>query len=200
MLIQRGDSMLNYLWAAMILLGILIAAFTGKMPDVTNAVIDSAKEAISICTVMLGIVSMWMGILKIAEKSGLINSLSRKMLPLITYLFPDLPKNSKAINYISTNFIANFLGLGWAATPAGLKAMEELQKLNPKKNEASKSMCMFLIVNMSSLQLVTINIIAYRSQYGSSNPSEIIVPGIIATLCTTIAGIVYAKLSERGGE
>ncbi len=189
--------MLNYLWAGMILLGICVAAITGKLPEITNAAINSSKEAVTLCITMLGIMSMWTGLMKIAEKSGLITSLSNKMMPLLKYLFPDLYKNPKALNYISTNMIANMLGLGWAATPAGLKAMEEMQKVNIKKNEASKSMCMFMIINMSSLQLITVNIIAFRSQYESANPSEIIGPGILATLITTIVGVLFAKVCER---
>jgi len=146
---------------------------------------------------MLGIVAMWSGLMKIAEESGMIDSLAKKMSPFLIFLFPELPKDCVAKKYISTNIIANILGLGWAATPAGLKAMEELQKLNKNKSVASNSMCMFLIINLSSLQLITVNILAYRSEYGSANPSEIIAPGILATLISTIAAIAFAKIMER---
>lgn len=188
--------MLNYLWGAMIFIGIVTAAFTGNMAQVTNGAIDSAREAVNLAITMLGVMSMWTGIMKIGEKAGLIKSLSNKMKPFLHCLFPTVPKNHKAMEYISTNVIANILGLGWAATPAGISAMKELQKLNKNKDIASTPMCMFMIFNMSSLQLVSINIIAYRSQYNSQNPSEIIGPGIATTLVSTLAAIIFAKIME----
>lgn len=188
--------MLNYLWGAMIFIGIVTAAFTGNMAQVTNGAIDSAREAVNLAITMLGVMSMWTGIMKIGEKAGLIKSLSNKMKPFLHWLLPTVPKNHKAMEYISTNVIANILGLGWAATPAGISAMKELQKLNKNKDIASTPMCMFMIFNMSSLQLVSINIIAYRSQYNSQNPSEIIGPGIATTLVSTLAAIIFAKIME----
>lgn len=189
--------MLNYLWGSMILIGILVSSFNGNINNITNAVIDSSKEAVTICVTMLGIIATWTGIMQIAENSGLIKNLSQKMRPFLKYLFPDIPKNHKSLDYISTNVIANILGLGWAATPAGLKAMESMQELNMTKGKASKSMCMFMIFNMSSLQIVSMNIVAYRSQYNSVNPSEIIGAGLFATLVSTIVGIGFAKIMER---
>ncbi len=189
--------MLNYLWGVMILIGIAVAAFTGKMPDITNAAVDSSKEAVTTCITMLGIISMWTGLMKIAEEAGLIKVLSKKMMPFLRFLFPDIPKKHKSLEYIATNVIANIFGLGWAATPAGIKAMEEMQKLNLKKDTASKSMCMFMVFNMSSLQLICVNLIAYRSQYNSQSPSEIIGPGFFATFISTLAGIAITKIIER---
>jgi len=145
---------------------------------------------------MAGIVAMWSGLMRIGEKSGLVTSLSRRMRPLLHFLFPRIDPDGKAIEYIAMNFIANILGLGWAATPAGLKAMEELQKLNGGKKIASREMCTFMIINMSSLQLITINIIAYRSQYNSLNPSEIIGPGLFATLISSAVAVACAKIME----
>ena len=121
--------MLNYLWAGMMMLGIIYAAFTGRMPDITNAALDSSKEAITLCITMIGIMSFWVGLMEIATKAGIIEQLSRKLKPLIHFLFPNLPDNHPAATHITTNIIANILGLGWAATPAGLKAMEELKNL-----------------------------------------------------------------------
>ena len=189
--------MLNYLWGVMILIGIAVAAFTGKMPDITNAAVDSSKEAVTTCITMLGIISMWTDLMKIAEEAGLIKVLSKKMMPFLRFLFPDIPKKHKSLEYIATNVIANIFGLGWAATPAGIKAMEEMQKLNLKKDTASKSMCMFMVFNMSSLQLICVNLIAYRSQYNSQSPSEIIGPGFFATFISTLAGIAITKVIER---
>lgn len=189
--------MLNYLWGSMILIGIMVAVFTGRVPDITNSALLSSKEAIQICLELMGVLCMWSGLMNIAEKAGLVSSLSRKMMPLLKYLFPDIPLKSQAFNYIATNMIANLLGLGWAATPAGLKAMEEMQKLNKNKNTATKSMCMFMVINMSSLQLITVNILSYRAKYGSLNPSEIIGPGILATIVSTIVGVTFVKIIER---
>jgi len=193
-----GDVMLNYIWSGMILIGVAYAAATGRLPQVTNAAISSSKDAVALCVTMLGVMSMWSGLMRIAERAGLVDMLSEKMAPLLRLLFPDIPRGHNALKHISTNFIANILGLGWAATPAGIKAMEELQALNYKKDTASKSMCMFMIINMSSLQLVTMSVVAYRSQYDSLNPSEIIGPGLIATLCSTIAAVVFGKILEKG--
>ncbi|MCL2617861.1 MAG: nucleoside recognition protein [Defluviitaleaceae bacterium] len=189
--------MLNYLWAGMILLGIVVAAFTGNIPEVTQAALESARTAVNLCITLLGIIAMWTGLMAIAEKSGLVAGLAKRMTPLLSFLFPELPRGGRAMEYISTNFMANILGLGWAATPAGIKAMQEMQKLCPDKTRASNSMCMFMIINMSSLQLVTVNVIAFRAQYGSANPSEIIAPGILVTIATTIIAVIFAKVCER---
>jgi len=189
--------MLNYIWAGMIFIGIVAAAFTGRMPELTNAVLDSSVEAVMLCIRMAGIMSMWAGLMKIAERAGVVRGLSKKMSPMLRLLFPNLKKESKALEYISTNFIANILGLGWASTPAGIKAMNELQKTNPDKTSASREMCMFMIINMSSLQLVTVSIIAYRAQYNSANPSEIIGPGLFATFVSTVVAIAVAIIFEK---
>lgn len=189
--------MLNVLWGSMILLGILVASITGNLNDITNVILSSSKETVNLCIAMLGIMATWTGLLKIAERAGLIDSLSKKMMPLLVYLFPDIPKGHTAFKYIATNMIANMFGLGWAATPAGIQAMKEMQKLNKQKDLASKSMCMFMIVNMSSLQIVSMNIIAFRTEYGSINPSAIIIPGLIATLVSTLVGIFAVKFFEK---
>ena len=189
--------MLNYIWASMILIGIFVGMITGSLDSVGQSALDSATEAITVAIAMLGIMSLWTGLMKIAENSGLIDSLTNSMGFILKYLFPKFKKGSLVLKYISTNIIANILGLGWAATPAGLKAMEEMQKLNPNPERATKEMCMFLIINMSSLQLVTISVIAFRSQYGSNSPSEIIGPGILVTFISSIFAIIFAKIMER---
>lgn len=201
--------MLNYLWAGMILVGIIFAAFTGRMPDITNAALDSSKEAVTLCITMMGVMSFWVGLMEIAAKADIIKSASRKMKPLIRFLFPSLPAGHPAVDPITTNIIANVLGLGWAATPAGLKAMEELSKLEEerrrgllpgpvrKRGIASNEMCTFLIINISSLQLIPVNVIAYRSQYGSTNPAAIVGAAIVATAVSTIAAVIYCKMMDR---
>lgn len=213
-LIERIIVMLNYIWAFMILIGVLFGAVTGKMDAVTNAAIDSAGEAVSLCITMIGVMSLWVGLMEIAQKSGLIARMTRGIQPFISFMFPRIPRDHVAREYISTNIIANVMGLGWACTPAGLKAMEALAQLeaergNPEyletgkkqaacigERSASSEMCVFLILNISSLQLIPVNMIAYRSQYGSSNPAGIIAPAILATLISTLVAIMYCKLKD----
>ena len=192
--------MLNVIWGFFLIGGILTGAFLGRMDLVTNAVIDGGRNAVELAFTMAGVVAVWSGILKIAEKVGMIDALAEKMEPFLDFLFPEVPRGHAARRYISANFAANFLGLGWAATPAGLLAMEELAKLNGKTGRASNAMCMFLVVNMSSLQLVTVNILAYRAEYGSLAPAEIMGAGIAATLGTTLVGILLAKILEGRGK
>ena len=204
--------MLNYLWAGMILVGIAFGAFNGRMQDITNAALDSSKEAVTLCITMIGVMAFWTGIMEIASKAGIIRMASRKMRPLVRFLFPGMPEGHKAEEHITTNFIANFLGLGWAATPAGLRAMEELGRLEDdrragraqgpvrKKGVAGNEMCTFLIINISSLQLIPMNVIAYRSQYGSPDPAAIIGAGILATMVSTGAAVVFCRMMDRSGK
>ena len=199
--------MLNYLWAGMIFIGIIYAAFTGQMPDITDAAINSSKEAVTLCITMMGVMSFWVGLMEIANQAGIIERASKKIHPLIHFLFPELPPNHPAQEHITTNILANILGLGWAATPAGLKAMEELSNLEQERRDsrlpaqkqgvASNEMCTFLILNISSLQLIPVNVIAYRSQYGSVNPAAIVGAAIIATTISTLAGILYCKCRDH---
>ncbi len=227
--------MLNMLWALMILLAVVFAACTGQMSAVTNAALDSAGEAISLCITMAGVVALWTGLMEIAGKAGLIEKLTRGISPFLTFLFPRLPRKHPAREYIATNIIANVLGLGWACTPAGLKAMEELARLEEERGtpgyggtaaggirsalagrgkgdreasdltsdapprRASNEMCNFLILNISSLQLIPVNMIAYRSQYGSARPAAIIAPAIAATLISSLTAVIYCKIKDRGG-
>ena len=201
--------MLNYLWAGMILVGVVFGAFNGRMQAITNAALDSSKEAVTLCITMIGVMAFWTGIMEIASRAGIVQMASRKMRPLLRFLFPGIPEGHKAEEHIATNFIANFLGLGWAATPAGLKAMEELGKLEDdrragraagparKKGISSNEMCTFLIVNISSLQLIPVNVIAYRSQYGSANPAAIVGAGIVATAVSTGVAMLFCKMMDR---
>ena len=193
--------MLNYLWGGMILIAVVYGTLTGNVKAVGNAAVDSSKEAVELCITMLGVMALWTGLMKIAEASGLTEKFRKAARPALRFLFPDVPEDSKANDYIASNLLANILGLGWAATPFGLKAMEELQKLNMAqggdKGTASRAMCTFLIINISSLQLIPVNIIAYRSQYGSVNPAEIIGPAVIATLISSLAAILFVKVTER---
>lgn len=251
---------MNIIWGMMIVLGIIYASLTGNIKEVTDGIVESSKEAVTLCIAMLGIMAFWSGIMEIAKESGIINSLTDKMRGILKFFFPNIKEESKANEYIATNFITNMCGLSWAATASGLKAMQELKKLeeerinnehrtkqynsnedtciddnknnyksianknkdmdindnkyNDKKRTKNKiddkvktikqeidyatdEMCTFLVLNISSLQLIPINIIAYRSQYGSPNPFGIIVPSLIATGITTLVAAVFCKLKTR---
>ncbi|MCD7807199.1 MAG: nucleoside recognition protein [Lachnospiraceae bacterium] len=188
--------MLDILWAVMILAGIVYAAFGGTMEAVSEGIWASASEAVSLCLTLAGTLTVWSGLMKIAQESGLIEKWQRGLRPLIRFLFPALPPDSEAAAYISANVIANMLGLGGAATPAGLKAMKALEREAGESNIASDEMCNFLILNISSLQLIPVNMIAYRAQYGSVTPSWVIVPGLLATAGSTLAGILFIKMTQ----
>lgn len=246
------------MWAVMILAGILYGTFTGNLEAVTSKALDSAGEAVSLCITMAGVMALWMGTMEIGKQSGLMEKMTRGIRPLLQFLFPRIPKDHPALPYISTNIIANVLGLGWACTPAGLKAMEALAKLEeerktpgyeteqvyeaghehgigqrhepgrengmereqetrrmyeikqeiekkeekkigmcPQERRASNEMCTFLILNISSLQLIPVNMIAYRSQYGSTNPAGIIAPALVATTVSTLAAILFCKIKDQ---
>lgn len=199
---------MTYLWGGMLIIGIVFGALNGNLQEVTEAVISSSKEAVTLCISMAGITAMWTGIMKIAENTGLVNLLSKGMKPVLRFLFPDISPESQAGKYISLNFLSNILGLSWASTSSGLCAVQELQKLNEedckkrgvtKKRAphiASTAMCTFMIINVSSLQLLPMNMIAYRAQYGSVNPAAIVGPGIVATAVSTGAAVVFCKIME----
>lgn len=196
---------MNYLWGGMILIGIIYGTVTGNIDAVSESVLSSSKEAVTLCITMLGVTALWMGIMKIAEDAGLIQSISRLIQPFIHFLFPGIPVGHEAEQHITTNFIANFLGLGWAATPAGLKVMESLAKLEEERRAAesagprgtaSNEMCTFLILNISSLQLIPVNVIAYRAQYGSVNPTAIVGPAIAATAVSTAVAVVFCRVMD----
>ena len=189
--------MLNYLWGFMIVIGIIVGVLNGKIDDVSTASINSAKEAITLCITMLGIMSLWTGIMQVAKATGIMDALTKALNPILRLLFPDIPKEHPANEYIASNMIANILGLGWAATPMGLKAMGELQKLNKNGEIASWDMCTFLIINISSLQLIPVNVIAYRSQYGAVSPTEILGSALVATTISTIAGIIFSVVARK---
>lgn len=230
--------MLNYIWAFMILVGVVYGVCTGQVDRITVGALEGAGDAVSLCVTMAGVMALWMGIMEIAKQAGLITGLARGISPFLDLMFPRIPKGHEAREYIATNLIANVLGLGWACTPAGLKAMEALSRLEEERGtqgyaevrpgaaesrtperyqrttgnraapeecrvgmgtlrSASNEMCTFLILNISSLQLISVNMIAYRSQYGSLNPTSTIGPSIVATVCSTAVAIVYCKLRDR---
>lgn len=189
--------MMNYLWSGMILVGLFYSIFAGTLGNVTEAVVNSAREAVNLVISIAGITAFWTGIMKIAEQAGLVEKLARKINPLLRFLFPELEKEEKANYYISLNFLSNFLGLSHASTSSGLLAFQELDRINRHSTTASRAMCTFLIINVSSLQLLPINIIAYRAQYGSPAPAQIAGPAIFATAMSTLAAVVFCKIMNR---
>lgn len=196
--------MMSYLWGGMILIGIIYGAFTGNLQAVTDAALQSAQDAVTLCITMMGVMSMWVGLMEIAKESGVVERLTRIIGPVLHFVFPKVPRGSKAEEYISLNVIANVLGLGWAATPAGLNAMKELENLRKQQGQAegvaTNEMCNFLILNISSLQLIPVNLIAYRSSYGSQNPTSIIAPAILATAFSTFVAIVFIVVINKIGK
>lgn len=189
--------MLNYIWIGLLLIGFVAGIFNGRIDQVTKAAMDSAQSAVMVCIGLLGVMCLWTGLMKIAEKSGLVTIIGRFVRPVLGFLFPGIPKDHPALGAIVMNLVANFLGLGNAATPLGIKAMNELQSLNKDKKTATDSMCMFLVLNTAAIQLVPASIIALRTSEGSKKPAEIIVCIWIASVCATIMGIVAAKLLAK---
>lgn len=200
---------MDLLWTVMILGGIVYAAFSGNLGAVTDALLTAARDGVQLGIGMAGVMAFWMGLMEIATQCGMMQAMNRKMRRLIHFMFPDIPDGHRAGEYISMNMIANMLGLGGAATPAGLEAMKALEELEEDrrhrkyakkavpKGTASKEMCTFLIINISSLQLIPVNMIALRSQYGSSNPAAIAGPALLATACSTLTAIIYCKMKDK---
>ena len=216
---------MDILWGGMLAVGILYGILTGNLDVVTQAVLDSARSAVNLAITMAGMMAFWTGIMQIGQSSGVTGTAQRCIRPLMNWLFPDIPKGHPARESIAVNCIANIFGLGWAATPAGLKAMKELEELEEDrrrqqgrsgsgrkssvrkkkrrgvgaahKGVASDEMCTFLVLNISSLQLIPVNIIAYRSQYGSAGPTAIVGPAIVATMVSTAVAVVFCKLMSR---
>ena len=186
--------MLNYIWFGMMAIAVIVGMFTGRIEAVTQAAIDMARLSVEIAIGLIGIMALWLGIMKIAEESGLIRIIARALRPITVRLFPDVPPDHPAMGSIVLNMSANMLGLGNAATPLGLKAMEELQALNPDKDTASNAMVMFLAINTSSVQLILpATVVALMGALSS----EIFITTILATLCSTIAAIIAVKFLEK---
>lgn len=186
--------MLNVIWLALIVISIVVAAFTGRIEAVNQAAFEGAKTGVTVCFGLLSVLAFWMGMMKIAEKAGLMEGLARLLSPIIGRLFPDVPKGHPALGYILSNMSANLLGLGNAATPMGLKAMEELQKLNPDKQKATPAMCTLLAINTAGITLIPTTMIAIRMQYGSANPVDIVGTTLLASFGATLVALILDRL------
>lgn len=183
--------MLNSIWLGMILLGVLWAAINGRLEDVTQAVITSADEGVELAIVLLGIMCLWSGLMQIAQKSGLIRALTRFSKGLFTGMFPEVPEDHRAMGAMMLSFAANFLGLGNAATPLGIKAMEQLQSLNPEKERATDAMVLFMVINASCLQFIPTTVIALRNASGSAEPAGILPQVWISSFVSTLVAIIF---------
>ncbi|CAH2715690.1 MULTISPECIES: nucleoside recognition domain-containing protein [Neobacillus] len=195
--------MVNYIWVFMTIIGIVFALINGTMEEVNKAIFDGAKEAVTLCIGLISVLVFWLGMMRIAEESGLLERLSKLFRPVVKIIFPEVPTNHPAMGYILSNMISNMFGLGNAATPLGIKAMEELKKLNGGKNAASRSMVTFLAINTASITIIPTTVIAIRMNYKSTSPTEIVVPTIIATILSAIGAILidryfYYRRSRKG--
>jgi spore maturation protein A len=189
--------MINWIWLGLIVIGVLTAVCKGDVNLVTTSAIESAQGAVELVIGLIGIMTLWLGLMRVAEKAGIVQALGKLLKPIMKLLFPDVPADHPAMGSMVMNMAANLLGLGNAATPLGIKAMKELQELNEKKDTATNAMCMFLAINTSSITLIATTVIAYRAASGSANPAEIIGPTIIASLIGTAVAIITAKLLEK---
>ena len=194
---------LNYIWIGFFATAFLIAVVqlamgnTEVFPAIMNSTFESAKTAFDISLGLTGVLSLWMGIMKIGERGGIVNLLARWLSPLMTRLFPDIPAGHPVFGHIFMNFSANMLGLDNAATPLGLKAMEGLQELNTKKDTATNAMIMFLVLNTSGLCLIPVGVMVYRAQMGAEQPTDVFIPILIATTIATLAGMVITSIYQR---
>ena len=189
--------MVNIIWACFIICGIIYALITNNVEVVNNTIMESAKTSLDMIIQIFPVLALWMGLMNIASKSTLLDKFSNLISPVLTKLFPEVPKGHESLSYIASNIIANVFGLGSAATPFGLKAMDSLQKINDKKDTASRSMITFLIINTSGVTLVPTTIISMRMMYNSSNPTCILLACIIGTCCSTIGGIFVDKIFTK---
>ncbi|WP_456278469.1 nucleoside recognition domain-containing protein [Bacillus sp. AK128] len=197
--------MVNIIWMLLTVIGIVFAMINGTMEQVNEAVFTGAKEAVTICIGFISILVFWLGLMKIAQNAGLLESLAKLFQPIVRRLFPDVPIKHPAMGYILSNMIANMFGLGNAATPMGIKAMEQLRELNGGKDSASRSMITFLAINTSSLTLIPTTVIAIRMQYDSANPTEIVGTTLVATFLSTIGAVLidryfYYRRVRKGEE
>ncbi len=188
---------MNYIWYFLIVVSIIFGALNGRLPNVTGAIFSGTELAVKIILTLLGIMTFWLGIMKIAEKSGIVEFLSKLLKPIAKVIFPELPKDSPVIGDIAMNFSANALGLANAATPIGIKAMEGMQELNKDKESATNSMCTLLAMNTAGFQLIPATVIAILAAAGCKNPTEIIVPTLLVTSTAFVCAILFARIFQK---
>ena len=189
--------MVNIIWASFIMLGIIYAIITNNVEVINSTIMESSKNSLDMIIQIFPVLALWMGVTNIASKSNLLHKFSKLISPLLSKLFPDVPKEDESLSYIASNIIANVFGLGSAATPFGLKAMQSLQRINNKKKTASRSMITFLVINTSGVTLIPTTIISLRMMYKSNNPTSILIACIIGTICSSIGGIFVDKIFTK---
>lgn len=189
--------MINKIWGFFIISGILYSLLTGNIDTINKEILSSASASFEMIVKIFPVLALWLGIMRIAETSGLLKKMSTKLTPILSFIFPEIPKNHESLSLIASNIIANMAGLGSAATPFGLKAMDSLQTINKKKDTASRSMITFLVLNTSGVTIIPTTIISLRLLYGSINPTEIVFPCIIATICSSIVGLMLDRFVAR---
>lgn len=192
--------MLNKIWPTFLIISFVFAIFSGRLPEVNNSIFESTSNAIELCLTLIGTMSLWCGIIKIAMKTSLIDKLIKLLKPILKILFPEIRENDEVHKEISMNIIANLLGLGNAATPLGLKAMEDLKKENQNKQELSNSMAILIVLNTASIQIIPTTVIAIRTALGAKNPTEMLIPIWIATVTAAISAIISAKIFIKLGK
>lgn len=192
--------MLNRIWPIFIIVSCSYGIFTGRINEINNSIFNSASEAVNLCIIFLGTICLWNGIMQVASKTSIINKICKFLNPILKILFPEINKNSEEFKYISMNIVANLFGLGNAATPIGLKAMKKMQENNTKKDTLSNVMIMFIVINTASIQLIPTTVIAIRGSLGAENPTEIIVPIWIASICSVTAVVIITKLMIKVGK
>jgi spore maturation protein A len=191
------DVSVNYIWFALIIVAVIVAAFTGRMDAVTDTAVDSAKTSVELAIGLIGVMALWLGLMKIAEKAGLIGALAKLLRPIMVRIFPDVPGDHPAMGSMIANIAANMLGLGNSATALGLKAMKDLQTINKDKDSATNAMSTFLAINTSSVTIIPATVIAIRVSAGSTAPAEIIGPAIVATTVSTVVAIFVSRFLQR---
>lgn len=189
--------MVNKIWGFFIVSGIITCILNHNIEIINTEILNSTKEALDMIIKIFPVMALWLGLMNIAKHSGLLDKLSKKISPILRFLFPEIPKNHESLNYISSNIIANMFGLGNAATPFGLKAMKSLQELNKKKDTASRSMITFLVINTSGVTIIPTTIISLRMMYKSESPTSIVLPCILATTLATLSGIIMDRILAR---
>ncbi|MFA9455590.1 nucleoside recognition domain-containing protein [Halalkalibacter sp. AB-rgal2] len=185
--------MINKIWMSMLVIGVVFAAFNGRMSEVNEAIFSGAKDAVTICIGLISILVFWLGLMRIAEVAGMLRGLSRLMEPFVRKIFPEVPKGHPAMGYILSNMSANLFGLGNAATPMGIKAMQQLKELNGNKDSASRSMITLLAINTASITLIPTTVISIRMSYDSVAPTEIVGTTLMATICSTLGAILIDR-------
>lgn len=189
--------MINKIWGFFIIIGIIYCLLTNNLTFLNNEIMGSAKDSFNMVVDMFPVIALWLGIMNIANESGLLDKMSKLFMPVLKFLFPDIPRDHESLRYISSNIIANMLGLGNAATPFGLKAMKSLQSINGKKDTASRSMVTFLVINTAGVTIIPTTVIALRMRYGSNDPMEILGPTIIVTFISLLFGILVDRVLWR---